>query len=744
MICNNRVLLYGDVSPNIIDGSSIWLVSMAESLSLIFDEVHVLLKDTVRDERLVGILDALEGVQVHPCSEEPGAGPLQPNEAVDRLAVLAGQLQPSAVVIRGSAVCLQASEEESIGFRLWSYITDLPFPISTISPGKLNSIGAIVRRSHRIFVQTESARSYLEGLVPEASGKCILLTPMIPDDLFVSEDGSPPPGSAEEGEAIELVYSGKFAKAWMTLEMLELPQQLAQRGITARLTMIGDKFQGDPSDRSWPQRMREALELAHSDPGSGVTWLGGLSRSDAVRAVAQADYGLGWRTEALNASLELSTKMLEYCAAGTPAIVNRNDLHEEVLGEDYPLLLGASTPDEVARVLREAAAAGPRAISASVRTSIQEFAVTASARRLQRSFQRGGALSAGDEITAQQPGTAPRRIKLVVVSHDFKFLGEILSGLQTDPRFEVRVDHWKTLHDHDEEASQELLEWADVILCEWCGPNAVWYSNRKRDDQRLVVRLHRFEVNGPWMSRLQPARIDRLIFVSAEQMRQSTAALERLREAPGQVLPNTIDVDDLERRKVPDAQFHLGVLGLVPFVKRPDRALDVLEELLRHDDRYALHLRGRMPWEYPHEWAKPLQQQVYLDFFSRVRTSDSLRESVVFEPFGADVGSWFRRIGVILSPSSFESFHLATAEGMASGSVPVVWARPGAAEIFGEDNVCADTSEIVSRILSLRDPVEREARSASAKAAAAEWDIAQVYPGWVEALLGEALSARLS
>ena len=67
---------------------------------------------------------------------------------------------------------------------------------------------------------------------------------------------------------------------------------------------------------------------------------------------------------------------------------------------------------------------------------------------------------------------------------------------------EVRVDQWPALGKHDPEVSRELAEWADVIICEWCGPNAVWYSEwlkkHGRPDQRLVVRLHRFELYGAW------------------------------------------------------------------------------------------------------------------------------------------------------------------------------------------------------------------------------------------------------
>jgi glycosyltransferase involved in cell wall biosynthesis len=148
------------------------------------------------------------------------------------------------------------------------------------------------------------------------------------------------------------------------------------------------------------------------------------------------------------------------------------------------------------------------------------------------------------------------------------------------------------------------------------------------------------------------------------------------------VIPNAIDVADLARPKEPGSEFRLGIVGIVPMRKRLDRALDLLELLLEEDDRYTLHVRGRMPWEYSYEWRKPFQREAYIELFARIGASDSLRNAVVFEPFGPDMASWMRKIGYILSPSSDESFHLAPAEGMASGAIPVFWTRPGIEGIF--------------------------------------------------------------
>lgn len=554
---------------------------------------------------------------------------------------------------------------------------------------------------------------------------------MIPDEFFAEDESGHP--VKRDGEITHVVYNGKFAKPWLTREMIALPSRLRERGITADLRMIGDKFQKDHSDAAWHVRMRYDLEEAANAPASGVEWLGGMTRDAALEAVASADYGLGWRTRELNASLELSTKLLEYCAVGVLPVVNRNAIHEELLGQDYPLFLEDSTVDEVVRAITKFESNGDRPATVQrVRAAAGHYSVSATVERLSRAFGRAGVLRPAE--ASGVGGASDQRTRVVVASHDFKFMGEILSQLRSDARFEVQLDVWRTLHTHDEKRSKQLLEWADVILCEWCGPNVEWYSHNKRNDQKLVVRLHRFEVNGAWMPRIDYTAINTMIYVSDLQREDSERIVPALRSTPARIIPNTLDCADLHRAKFSGSQFHLGVLGIVPFVKRPDRALDLLEDLRATDERYVLHLRGRMPWEYPHEWKKPLQQQLYLDFFRRIRESESLRRGVVFEPFGADIGSWLRKIGVILSPSAFESFHLACAEGMASGSVPVVWSRAGADAIFGAENIYASGAPMRDAVMALQDPAVRAEQSGAAMSRARGWDIMTVYPQWQEVL----------
>ena len=75
-----------------------------------------------------------------------------------------------------------------------------------------------------------------------------------------------------------------------------------------------------------------------------------------MTAMARSHVSLGWRSPALDLSLEISTKVLESCALGVPPLVNRTTIHEDLLGRDYPLFVDALAdgPEEIAERLAAA------------------------------------------------------------------------------------------------------------------------------------------------------------------------------------------------------------------------------------------------------------------------------------------------------------------------------------------------------------------------------------------------------
>lgn len=329
--------------------------------------------------------------------------------------------------------------------------------------------------------------------------------------------------------------------------------------------------------------------------------------------------------------------------------------------------------------------------------------------------------------------TVARRI--LVAGHDFKFAGELLDVLSQREDVELRADHWSAQNTQDEDLSRSLLDWADVIFCEFASYNAVWYSWEKKPNQNLIVRFHGYELFSPWIQDINLANVDQIVFVSEfyrdKVVKELGWPLEKTT-----VIPNVVDLLDLSRSKRSGARFHLGIVGIVPILKRPDRALDLLELLLETDLRYTLHVRGRAPWHYGWMWQNEDIRDAYEAFYERLASNPHLRRRVSFEEFGPDMGRWFQNIGWMLSPSFRETFHLAPVEGMASGAVPVVWDREGANEIFGDDWVHGSTRSAADYIISAnKDAAHFDEQSKAAVEHARQFDVTANGRKWLRLLL---------
>ena len=235
---------------------------------------------------------------------------------------------------RGFAVCMEVALQPNAGHRLWAYMTDIPQRADEMTTQRVAEFTEIAHSAKRLFAQTEEAREFLEHHVPASRKKTILLPPMLPDSLNEVLPYRQLEQQRSPQQTLKLVYAGKYARSWNTLEMCDLPRRAANFHLDVQLTMIGDKFQQDPDDATWAERMKFAIENS-----PGVYWLGGMSRRDTLREVARHDNALAWRGPELDSSHEISTKLLEYLACGVPPLVNRTAMHEALLGTSYPLFI---------------------------------------------------------------------------------------------------------------------------------------------------------------------------------------------------------------------------------------------------------------------------------------------------------------------------------------------------------------------------------------------------------------------
>lgn len=287
---------------------------------------------------------------------------------------------------------------------------------------------------------------------------------------------------------------------------------------------------------------------------------------------------------------------------------------------------------------------------------------------------------------------------LGVIGYNLKFIRPILTNLVRNPGIEALIDEWNVFAARPTAITDQVIASSDIVLCEWCGPNAVYASHNKRGGQKLLVRLHRFELGTEHWRQIDQSQVDQFITVG-ETYRD--LVLEKTGWDPDKVtvIGNQVDDLQLQRTKVPGSRFNIGMLGASSSRKRLDLAFDLIEKLHQHEPQFQLHVKTALPQDEKWVWDNEEERDYFDRELARLET-DPLRDLVTFDGFGPDVANWFRKIGFILSVSDDESFHLAPAEGMASGTVPVVRNWPGADSVYSPSWVLATIDEMAYRILS--------------------------------------------
>jgi glycosyltransferase involved in cell wall biosynthesis len=339
---------------------------------------------------------------------------------------------------------------------------------------------------------------------------------------------------------------------------------------------------------------------------------------------------------------------------------------------------------------------------------------------------------------------------LVATRINADFLGEIRAHFGSHDGFEMRFVDFADVHELDrfaknpdkivfqalagkpglpkvaEAAFREHLDWADVVFVEWCTALAALLTQADPRDTRVVVRMHSYEAFTLWPHLMDFSRVDDLVFVSEHLRDLAVAAIPGLQQEDRprlHVVANAMELQRFVRPKTSDdVRFTLGVIGASKMVKDPRWAIDVVRELRRHDERYRLVLvRGKLQ-----DQSAPAQAYA----------ADLRRDLAELEPSGAvqvlghtdDVPAVLEGIGVALSSSVRESFHMGLVEAVASGALPVVrdWPFfPGAArELFPADWVVDTPGHAAERILALTQDAEvwRPAAAEASRHVRERWD----------------------
>ncbi|MFD6177812.1 MULTISPECIES: glycosyltransferase [unclassified Isoptericola] len=288
--------------------------------------------------------------------------------------------------------------------------------------------------------------------------------------------------------------------------------------------------------------------------------------------------------------------------------------------------------------------------------------------------------------------------RLLIAGYDLKFIKGALPALSD--HFDVAIDEWTGHERHELARSKRLVAWADIVFCDWLLGNVVWYARHVRQDQPLIVRGHRFELERDFGFDPAMDRVDRFISVSVKTLEDFLRVFS-IPRSKARLLPNWVDVDAYAQYPWEEKWNRLAIVGAVPDRKGLLRALEILARLKEVDERYTLDVFGKSAHEVDWIWRDGEQRDYFrrCDQFIEV---NQLADSVTYRGW-SDMRSEIGKAGWVLSVSDDESFHLAPAEGFAAGSCGLVLAWPGAEFIYPEYVVHPDVESMVAQIVKTQD-----------------------------------------
>ncbi|QFU01725.1 putative glycosyltransferase EpsJ [Halomonas sp. THAF5a] len=298
------------------------------------------------------------------------------------------------------------------------------------------------------------------------------------------------------------------------------------------------------------------------------------------------------------------------------------------------------------------------------------------------------------------------RPRLLIAGHDFKFIQPAEAELCK--YFSVKYDKWNGHDVHDEEESLKLLGWAEVIWCEWMLGNSVWYSKNKKSYQKLVVRMHRQELSTAYAEAIDFSNVDLVFSVSALFFERLLERFPNIPRSKARLVPNYIDAKKYDRDWHPDRLYTLGMIGILPSKKNFHAALEILKNLRLKDSRYKLFVYSKKPKELA--WlARNKEEMDYFDQCESYIKENNLVDAVEFKGH-CDLKKSLaeNRVGFILSLSEsvvelpgFESFHLAVADGFASGGVSLIKRWAGCEYIFPEEIIKNSLHDVENKVFEL-------------------------------------------
>lgn len=671
-------IIYADIDLNIIDGSSVWLSSVASIFSK--NEISIIIsKKSIKNNLIISNIESKNNLRIISPDDfdyiNDEISQIQAINLIRAIDNLSASIQ--SVVVRGLDASYDLVSDRQFHNRSNVYLTDFYSHGSEgfiVEEKKLKKLCLIASQSGRMLVQNQEIKAAIHE-VTQRNFSSLELPPAVPRvDIERVK-------SRNKG-LIKIGYAGKIAPQWGITELFDWTEILRSEGINIELTVVANKISGYQNAdkrkafRSNIIRKMDELQVNHID---------GLNRKAALEKMAEMDFVWCYRPASFeDVTLELSTKLVESVSYKFAALCYPNAINRRSLGEHYPFFI--SGLNDMRSVLRDKI--DTEVPTSSVQSVLKNHSLDEISSRL------------GSKMWRAQQIDSPQ---ITFAGHDFKFIDAYYSALKANGH-PVRRDVWEWGEAVDIDASRSLMKKSDIIFCEWGLANAVWYSQNIVARKRLFIRIHLQEINPRAVrfgGQIQIENVEKIIFVS-DRVRKKALELWNWPAEKTVVIPNFVLDDELTfEPKMFNKPVKLGMMGIIPQRKRFDRAVDLLKALQNEGIQANLTIKGPRPetLAYMHAPGRAEELVFYQEVYDNINSDPALKNAISFEPWSIDVADWYKKVDYILSPSDFESFHYALADGVLSGCFPLVWPWDEADAIYSDDWIVDTVEKAVERIV---------------------------------------------
>ena len=258
---------------------------------------------------------------------------------------------------------------------------------------------------------------------------------------------------------------------------------------------------------------------------------------------------------------------------------------------------------------------------------------------------------------------------ILFTGYDMKFIDEIINLYSHE--YNVKIELWDVHKSKNEEENKKNLDWADIIFCEWCCANALWYSQNKKLHQKLFIRFHRFEINLDYIYKINWTNVDKIIFIAPFIQNEVENKLKNNHNfnSNKSILIYNYCKSINTKVKVKYYKFNIGILGYIPKYKRLDLSFDLIEKLVKKDKNFKLHIKGHNYKKY--DWIA--KDKIESDYFENLdKRKKNLKDNIIFYEHDNKIKEFFNKIGYITSFGDIEGSHQAIPEGMSCGTIPLI------------------------------------------------------------------------